>query len=466
MKPPPSRELLARERLGYYGHYVHGHSPAEHHWRWIEALTNESLKRLLIISPPGHAKSTWVSQIYPCWWVGRNPEGNLVLVSNTASQAELFLGVVKDTIERNERYRAVFPGVRPDAHRPWTSSEIFVERRDLTNKDATVFATGTGGVVVGRRADLMLIDDPLDQDNTATDAQRQKVKTWFRQTLMTRVKPDGRVVVIVTRWHEDDLAADLMASGEYTVIHMKAIDEEGRALWPALWPAEKLEAKWVEIGTALFQCMYQGDPTALGGDIFRREWFKDYTQAPEGLRVYQAWDLAISQKQSADYTVGVTVGVDKDQNAYVLDVVRGRWTFQEQQEQMTRQAQQYRPAAIGIESVAYQAAAFQEAVRSGMWPFEELKPERDKVTRARLLAARAEAGAVYVRKRATWWDELETEIMAFPNGQHDDQVDALVYALLMARGRTGKMPLPRVAMVGGKRNPQITQIAQMGRRKA
>jgi hypothetical protein len=84
-----------------------------------------------------------------------------------------------------------------------------------------------------------------------------------------------------------------------------------------------------------------------------------------------------------------------------------------------------------------------------MWAFEELKPDRDKVTRARLLAARAEAGAVYVRRRATWWDELEAEIMAFPNGRHDDQVDALVYALLMARGKAGGMPLPAKAIVGG-----------------
>ncbi len=456
---PPTNEILARERLGFYGHYVHGYTPARHHWRWIDALTDERHKRLLIITPPGHAKSTWVSQIYACWWVGRNPEGNMIMVSNTVSQASLFLGVVKDTIERNARFHAVFPEIQPDPRRGWTGEAIFVKRQGLTNKDATVFATGTGGVVVGRRADLMLIDDPLDQDNTSTELQRRKVKQWFRQTLMTRIKPDGRVVVILTRWHEDDLAGDLMSSGEYEVIHMKAIDDQGQPLWPELWPLERLEAKRQEMGTALFECMYQGDPTSLGGDIFKREWFQNYIIAPEGLRVYQAWDLAISQKDSADYTVGVTVGVDKDQRAYILNVVRGRWTFQEQQEQMTIQAEQYNPVAIGIESVAYQAAAFQEAVRRGMWPFVELKPERDKVSRARLLAARAEANAVFAPHRATWWNELESEVMAFPNGRHDDQVDALVYALLLARGPADRMPLPGVVMLGGQRQQARQQRA-------
>jgi predicted phage terminase large subunit-like protein len=418
---------------------------------WIEALTNEELKRLLIISPPGHAKSTWVSQIYPCWWIGNNPEKNAILVSNTFSQAQLFLGVVRDTIERNERYHVVFPHIRPDLRRPWTSTELFVERQDLTNKDATLFATGTGGPIIGRRADLIIVDDPLDQENTATELQRQKVKMWFRQTLLSRLKPEGRVVVILTRWHEDDLAADLIASGEYHVMHMKAIDDEGQALWPEVWPLERLEAKRRELGTAVFMCMYQGDPTAMGGDIFRREWFRDYGQLPAEMVVFQAWDLAISQKESADYSVCATIGVDKAANVYVLDVVRGHWSFYEQQEQMRAQAEKWRPVAIGIESVAYQAAAFQEAVRGSLWAFEEVRPEKDKVTRARLLAARAEAGKVFVRKMATWWDELEAELLAFPNGRHDDQVDALVYAVMLALKRQRRRPLPTVGIVGAQR---------------
>jgi predicted phage terminase large subunit-like protein len=269
---------------------------------------------------------------------------------------------------------------------------------------------------------------------------------------MSRLKPNGRVAVILTRWHEDDLAADLIASGEYLVLQMKAIDEQEQALWPEVWPLERLQAVRREVGTAIFNCMYQGDPAALGGDIFRREWFKDYTKAPEQ-QVFQAWDLAISQKETADYTAGATIGLDREQSVYVLDMLRGRWTFNEQQEIIALKAEEWHPLKIGIESVAYQAAAFQEALRRSLWPFQEVRPERDKVSRARLLAARAEAGAVYVRKRAVWWDELEAEIMAFPNGRHDDQLDALAYALLLARERQPKRPLPRTVIVGWRRVP-------------
>ena len=450
-KPPPSPEEVAAGRLGFYGQYVHGLTPARHHWVWIQAVMDERVRKLLIISPPGHAKSTWISQVYPGWWIGRHPEQSALLVSNTASQAELFLGVVRDTLRQNERYWQVFPGIRPDEQRGWTHQELFVKRENLTTKDATLFATGVGGPLIGRRAQLIIVDDPLDEDNSATENQRNKVKTWYKRTLLSRLMPDGRVIVILTRWHEDDLAADLIASGEYHVMHMKAISDGGRALWPAMWPLEKLREKKAELGTALFQCMYQGDPTALGGNIFKREWFRDYTTVPSGLTVFQAWDLAISQKQSADYTAGVTIGIDKAQNVYVLDVVRGRWSFHEQQLRMKELAEQWQPAAVGIETVAYQAAAFQEAVRGSLWAFEEVKPERDKVSRARFPAARAEAGTVYVRKRATWWDELESEIMAFPNGKHDDQVDALVYAMLVARQKQAKRPLPSRAMVGARR---------------
>ena len=245
---PPSPAQLARERLGYYGYYVHGLKPARHHWQRISELMNESRKRLLIICPPGHAKSTWISQIWPCWYIGRHPEQNVAIVSNTSSQAELFLGVVKDTIEMNPRYREVFPHAVPNHGRGWSSSELFVARSDLTNKDPTLFATGVGGPLIGKRLHLAIVDDPLDEENTATENQRNRVNTWYRRTLMSRLLPEGRVVVILTRWHEADLAAKLMASGMYYVVHMKAIDDGGNALWPEMWPIEKLMEAKRELG--------------------------------------------------------------------------------------------------------------------------------------------------------------------------------------------------------------------------
>lgn len=196
--------------LESYVRAVHGFEPARHHMKWIRLLEDERVKRLLVIAPPEHAKSTYFSVAFPLWYLGRNPEHSVLLISNTASQAESFFGAIQRTIETNAAYKQAFPNVIPDRDAGWTRSALYLKREDRDRPDPSLMACGVMGPVLGRRAEVIIVDDPMDQEMASSYTQRAQLKAWFKQTLMTRLKADGRMLCVMTRWHQDDLAAELM----------------------------------------------------------------------------------------------------------------------------------------------------------------------------------------------------------------------------------------------------------------
>lgn len=215
---------MARHDLGAFAAQVFDCWPAPHHELWAELLTDNRLERLLIIAPPGHAKSTWCTTIYPAWLIGRNPAVNILLVSAAAAQARLFSGVIRATLQ-SPAYLEVFPDITLDKTRGWSQSAWFVRRDAVANKDATLAAYGVNGPIIGRRADCILVDDPCTEANTATPEARRKMWQWFRQTLLTRLRPAGRVIVVMTRWHEADLASELIHAGDFAVCHLRALGD-------------------------------------------------------------------------------------------------------------------------------------------------------------------------------------------------------------------------------------------------
>lgn len=243
---------------------------------------------------------------------------------------------------------------------------------------------------------------------------------------------------------------------------MPAIDAQNKSLWPEVFPMEKLESIRLSMGSALFDCMFMGRPEALQGDIFNPRWFRaaQLKLVPGGgqprqvlayvsregearevtfeqLVIYQFWDLAISSKETADYTCCCTVAVDvESMDLFILDVTRAHWSFEQTQQHIIELAHFWNPSAVGIESIAYQAAAVQVAIGSSLLPIREVKVDRDKVVRSRLPAARAEAGKMYVLSGMPWVGPFLDELAAFPTGAHDDQVDALSGATALAASWT------------------------------
>lgn len=238
-----------------------------------------------------------------------------------------------------------------------------------------------------------------------------------------------------------------------------AITEEGEALWPERWPYDALMAHKAEldqVDVLAWSQEYLNRPLPSETQMFDPVHWPTFTEMPDEIRIYQAWDLAISAATTADFTAGVSIAIDGQNRIYLVELRRGRWDFNRTQDEIVGMGQRYQAlgllTAVGIEAVAYQVAAVQEVMRKAMLPVLALRPIRavpmtsgvnhgqavlgvssDKVSRARLLEARAAAGLVLRPEPAPpWWAALAEELAFFPKGAHDDQVDALAYAVQMA----------------------------------
>jgi len=482
---------LASTGLGEFGEYVFGMVPAAHHRIWLKLLENTGFQRVIIVAPPGHAKSTWCSVIYPAWRIGTQPSIHYLGTSITSTQSDLFSVAIRDTISNSPHFKEIFPAVVPEPSKGWGESEWFVGPRDTGDPHATYAASGVGGAVIGRRADEIGLDDPYDEKNSATELQREKVITWLKRTLRSRLVPGGRFRAVLTRWHYDDLVKEFEESPSYTIVRMIAlsdgkevwaeakfarrdrdladevfkdqiewterdagqarlfIHDQGPALWPEYWSEGDLEDERFDMGDPLFNCMYQGDPSALSGKIFSIDDFQDIPADfdPDHLvQIGQFWDTALSAKDSASFSACATGGNDAENNFYVLKVRRNHVTSLEQRQMIENAWYEDTHTwpklnRIGVEKGLLSIGLLEELATTTDLPIREQLPKGDKVARARPVAARGASGKVFVDKGASWWKAFLAEFLAFDRGKWDDQVDAvsgLYYMLFMGKKRWRK----------------------------
>lgn len=401
--------------------------------------------------PRGHAKTTWGNQIFLSWLISRNPNLRVGLISNTALQARAFSRAVKNTIEMNEYHHEVF-GNMAGTHK-WSDVEWIVRGSALHGTPyLNMYAQGAGGAIISKRFDLVLADDILDEENCATPEQREKLDTWFWKTLKPCLAPGGSILVLGTRWAEGDLYQQLVEEKNWPSLVKGAIyyepdDEDQRnpqALWPELWPLETLEAERRDMGSAMFACAYLNDISGLmAGNLFRREWFgyfdehgrinEDGTRTPIGHLIWtMGVDLASSEATRADYTARVVVGEDVERNIYVWSVVRDKIETGHKSFIGDGYAAYPLISKIVVESNQFQSAFVKDLISTTPWPVVGKRAEVDKVQRALAVAARYESHKVFhhVSLRGS---DFEVELLQFPKG-HDDQIDALGYAMQTGAG--------------------------------
>ncbi len=440
--------MLSRDDLGTYGLLAHGHRPAAVHERWVDRVSalvegRADRRRLLIVAPPGHAKSTWASLVFPPWYLGRHPAHSVLFLTSSDAMARQYGGVVKSTLEGNEAHAAVFPAAaaRPDPGRGWSTDGLYLAGLPAGAKDPSYRALGYGASVVGARAHGIILDDPLTQDQAQSAVEQARARRYHDLTVDSRLHPDGWELAIMTRWHDNDLASHLMAKPEWDVLHLPALSDAGEALWPERFPAAWLEAKRAEIGGPLFNTLYQGDPTGLGGTVFREAaWFRplppDFAALRPALTVVQFWDMAFSERQTADYTAAATLGAHPDGRLFLLGMFRRRLTPAEAETAMGEQIALHGPSLVGVEEAAFRQAVTADLVgrlqRVAGTAVRAVRPAGDKVARAYLPAARAEAGLLHADRAAPWYPAFEGEALGFPLAAHDDQVDALSGAVALA----------------------------------
>ena len=421
-----------------------GQAPAPHHRLIASALqdvADERCDRLMLLLPPGSAKSTYASDLYPGWFLSRRPRLNLIAASHTAGLAEQFGRRARERVAEHGAVLGMGLAGSGTAVGDWR-----------TDNGGSYYAVGVGGSVTGRRADLVIIDDPVaSREDAESQRIRDKAWDWYRADLTTRLKPGGRIVLVLTRWHPDDLAGRLLEAEreQWRVIRLPALaevdDPLGRAPGEALWPAweneEQLLRKRANVGEREFAALFQQSPRVLGGGLFKIAQIGTLEAVPAGAQMVRAWDLAATRDvgtNNPDWTVGVLLAALPEGRWCVGDMVRMRGGPDEVERAIVATAQRDgKSVRIGLPQDPGQAGKSQIAYLTSKlagYTVESSPETGDKATRAGPVASQANVGNLMLL-RASWNRVLLDEMQDFPGTAKDDQVDALSRAFSMVSGK-------------------------------
>lgn len=398
-------------------------------------------QRIAISLPPRHGKSELVSHYFPAWYLGTYPNRRAILASYEADFAAGWGGKARDLLEQHASVFGVRVRADSSARHRW----------EIAGHSGGMLTAGVGGPLTGRGADVLIIDDPIKNAEEAhSQTYRDRAWEWYRSVAYTRLEPNASVVIIATRWHEDDLIGRLLASepGRWRVLSLPAIAAQddalgrapGEALWPARYPVEALDDIRWSVGAFWWSGLYQQRPSPAGGGVFKREWFRTFTDTATAYQLGDALvekascrkfctvDLAASTSTSADYTVVATWAVTPHNDLLLIHVDRRRLEGPDIVPALRSAYERHHPLYLGVERAGFQLSIIQEARRAGL-PIRELHPDADKFSRALPAAARMEGGQVAWPSSALWRADLEAELLGFPNARHDDIVDCLAYAV-------------------------------------
>jgi predicted phage terminase large subunit-like protein len=377
----------------------------------------------------------------------KNPNLRILIASKVVTQAETFLKEIKNHFESNDKIEYYF-GKYYDAKsdKKWDAREIEVLPRTSLQKEGSITCIGVGGMVVGRHYDVILSDDLVDDVNTATPHQREKVKTWYYQVLDPTLEPPSPDVPhrgehhrMGTRYHHADLYGHLLKNElKDSTLTIRALDEEGRSPWPKKYPAKWFRDKKRKSGTIIFNAQYQCDTEAMMGEIFQYDHCKRIPRseypALDTLKVYMGVDLAISEDEKADKFAIVVIGIDNEKNVYVLEYFEDQLRFNAQTEKILELYAKWDPIKCAIETNAYQLAQYQHLKHQDKEI--RLKPVvtiRDKIARAWKLSPRFEDGKVFFALDEH--DHLIEHFVLFPNHRYKDLFDAFDLAINASKRR-------------------------------
>jgi len=414
----------------------------------LAAVREGRARRLIVNIPPRHLKSLAASIALPAWLLGHDP--TLAIVNATYAQ-DLSDAFARDcrALMASPWYRALFP-TRLRAARPPL-------RELITTRGGFRMATSVGGVLTGRGADVILIDDPMKPADAMSESRRTGANAWFDGTLYSRLndKTKGSIVIVMQRLHEDDLVGHVLKAEGWEIVAFPAIAEAdetheietpfgrkafarqaGEALHAERESLATLERIRATIGEANFAGQYQQRPAPAGGGMIRETWFPRFSEAerPAFERIIQSWDTANKPTELADYSVCTTWGL-KGPNAYLVNVFRKRLAFPDLERAVIDQDALFSPEVVLIEDRASGTQLIQALIEKGLSRVTRYAPDGDKIMRLHAQTATIENGFVWLPREAPWLAEYLRELTLFPAGRHDDQVDSTAQALAWIKSR-------------------------------
>jgi predicted phage terminase large subunit-like protein len=395
--------------------------------RALHRINNGELKRLIVTMPPQHGKSHLSTIFFPLWMLGNNPDKKIMIVSYSVSLARKFLRTIRNNI--SQKGKQIF-GIELDVA---TATEL-----TLKNHSGYILGVGINGSITGKSADIMIIDDPIKNSAEANSATiRNKIKEAYDTTLSSRLQDGGAIIVIMTRWHSDDLVGSLLEETEehWEHISLPAIAKEndllGRKVGEPLWQSLQFYEKFKErIGSYNFSALFQQEPIANEYTIFNPLWWKYYDDNPHFDMVVQCWDTAFKTSEKNDYSVCCTAGFNKN-GIYIIDIFRKKLIFPDLEKKVVDKYNEYQPSWVMIEDAGSGQSLIQTLAglrTSFNIPIKPVKAENKEI-RAHGVSSLVEQGKVYLKKDAYWINDFLNELAQFPQGTFDDQVDVFTMVL-------------------------------------
>lgn len=477
------RELVRRRMVAFASDFIPRYNPGWVHHdicqrleKFSQAVVEGRSPRLMLLVPPRHGKSALASIAFPAWHLGKNPTHEIINVGYSLDLPMKFSRQVREIV-RETPYQALFPEMRLNAE-----SQSVEEW--MTTKGGGYKAAGVGGGITGKGAHILIIDDPIKNQEEADNIDtRDKLEEWYQSTAYTRLAPGGGVLFIETWWHDDDLAGrfqrrmteDPMAD-QFEIVRYPALAEKfeyrhrgtfviersetlmpekragdwellrspGEPLHEARYPAHALERIRANLHTRIWSALYQQNPVPDEGAFFRKEYLRALPEGeyPRGTRFYCGWDFAIGEKRQNDWTVGAVVAHLPNDTLWLADLRRFKGDAHDIMMNIIELAQLWmnRPGCsfkIGFEDGQIfksiePTLLVEMRARKVFPPYTLLKPLTDKLARANPLQGRMQHGRFFLPEGKPWFNDVVHELLRFPAGAHDDIVDAMAWATRMA----------------------------------
>lgn len=420
----------------------------------LERVEKGTLHRLIVAMPPRHGKSESVTRLFPAWAMGKDPTREFIITGYSQKFAEKSFGKKIRNIVESERYARVFPDISFDVSKASDAMQL--------STGGQFVISGRMGALTGHGAHIAIIDDPVKgEKETDSEVTMDDIWEWFCSTLWTRVYPGGAIIIVMTRWSEDDLVARLTNPDHpdyrpdiaklWTILHLPAHFEQhhepmakvlGKKVGDYLWPEGGFGEEFCNSIRALsdrtWTALYQGEPSPPEGDHFKAQWLQEYRMKdlppPEKLRFYGASDHGVSMRTRADPSVLGVVGVDEHKNIWVMpDLTWQRMTTDQIVDELVAKMKYHKPAVWWLEqeniSRAFGPFLTERMIRDNVFHtvLDPRPASRDKVTRSQAVRGLMAARRIYFPAEAKWWPAAKKQILTFPNGAAFDFVDWLAW---------------------------------------
>lgn len=461
------KEAIESSRKNFRDFILYTHHDYDMNWhhrllcKKLQLFAEKKIKRLMIFAPPRHGKSEIISRRLPAFILGINPNASIMSCSYSADLSSRMNRDVQRIID-GEKYKKIFPktalfgaNVRTVAQNSYLrNNDIF----EIVDQRGVYKSAGVGGGITGQGFEYGLIDDPIkNQKEADSPTFRQNIWDWYTSTFHTRAEKDSCIAIILTRWHEDDLAGRLIDlskadpnADQWEVLCLPAIKEgepteidprhEGEVLWPNKYNLQEILSHKAE-NAQQFSAIYQQSPAPPTGNIFNRSWWKFYKELPTSFDLkIQSWDMTFKDTKSSAYVVGQVWGL-KGANKYLIDQVREKMDFVTALRAVLALSNKHPDVWTKLVEEKANGAAIINTLQDEVGGFIAINPEGSKEARASAECSQVESGNVYLpsRELAPWIDIYINEHAVFPNGKYKDQVDTTTQALCYLRAKRKKL---------------------------